>query len=65
MAHLSISGPVKERAIREDIESKVVKRSKSLTLKSSSAKVPDENTGEKTASEFEAATKERLRKIFG
>ncbi len=65
MAHMSISGPVKEKAIREDIESKVVKRSKSITLKSTSAKVPDSKPGEKTDSEFEAATKERLAKLFG
>ncbi len=65
MAHLSISGPVKERAIREEIKSKVVKRSGSITLKPASAKVPDASDGVKTKSEFEAATKDRLAKLFG
>ncbi len=33
LAHLSITAPIKEQKIREDIMSKVVKRSKSITLK--------------------------------
>lgn len=62
LAHLSISEPVRSKAIRDDIKAKSTKRSKSLTLKPTGSK-PAPKTGIKTEAELVAATEDRLSKL--
>lgn len=64
LAHLSVTEPIREKVIREQIKSDVTKRSKSLSLKPSSAAQP-ESTKPQTPQELEAVTEQRLRKVFG
>lgn len=63
-AHLSITEPVREQVIRDDIKTKVTKRSKSLTLEPSSAAKSD-NVKSQTKEDLETLTTERLNKVFG
>ena len=63
-AHLSVSEPLREKVIREGIMGKVVKRSNGISLKPSSTAKPAAATGPKTLQDLEAATEERLRKVF-
>ena len=66
-AHLSVSEPIREQIIREDIIAKVSKRSKSLTLPpTSKKKTPIKTTGGvKSEEQLIADTRERLAKAFG
>lgn len=63
LAHLSISEPLREQIIREQIKSDVVKRNKSLTLKPNSSK-PAENIKPTTRNDLETITAQRLAKTF-
>ena len=64
LAHLSITAPIKEQKIRESIISKVVKRSKSITLKGSGKKtvVKKEPFSEEA---LESKTAKAIRKLLG
>jgi len=62
LAHLSVSEPMREKVIRDEIKTKVVKRSKGLSLKPSSGKKP-ESTKPGTPGELETVTRERLNAV--
>lgn len=62
LAHLSVSESMREKIIRDEIKTKVVKRSKGLSLKPSSGKKP-ESTKPGTPGELEAVTRERLNAV--
>ncbi|GAH04678.1 unnamed protein product, partial [marine sediment metagenome] len=64
LAHLSITEPIREKVIREDIKTKVIKRNKNLTLKPSGT-TQSTDTKPQTKQELESATVERLNKVFG
>ena len=63
-AHSSVSEPLREKIIRDDILSKVEKRSKSITLKPSGTVTP-ESGKPATKQELEDVTAARLEKTFG
>lgn len=62
LAHLSVSEPMREKVIRDEIKANVVKRSKGLSLKPSSGKKP-ESTKPGTPGELVAITRERLNAV--
>jgi len=66
-AHLMVTQPIRDKIIRDDIIGKVVKRSRSITLKPSGkvADSVDKSKGPKTASEVEDSAAARLAKVFG
>ena len=61
-SHLSVTEPIREKVIRNEIKEKMSKRSKSLSLKPSSAP-KTEPDGVKSQKDLEAATMERLSAI--
>ena len=63
-AHLIVSEPIREKIIRNEIKSKVVKRGSGLTLKPNSGNVSASSTGPASQAAFEEKTTERLRKVF-
>ena len=63
LAHLNVSEPLRERIIREDIKSKVVKRSEGISLKPSSTAKPA-TSAPTNVQELEEVTKTRLDKVF-
>jgi len=63
LAHLSVTEPIREKVIRENIKAKVIKRSNNLTLKPSGTAQPTD-TKPQTKQELEEATTERLNKVF-
>ncbi len=64
LAHMSVTESIREKVIRADIMGQVVKRSKSLSLKPSSAAKPDSGSAPKDEAELESRTEERLSKLF-
>ncbi len=64
LAHLSVTEPIREKVIREEIKSKVTQRSKAINLQPVSAPQP-ESGKPKTTADLEVATTERLNKVFG
>ena len=64
LAHLRITAPIKEQKIREDIISKVVKRSKSITLKGSGKKAVVEKNEPFSEEALEGKTKQRVKKLL-
>jgi len=64
LSHLSVSEPLREKVIRKGIMDKVEKRSNGISLKPSSTAKPAAATKPQTAEDLEAATTERLSKIF-
>jgi hypothetical protein len=62
-AHLLVTAPVREQAVRNKIKSQAVKRSKSLTLEPSSATVTTKVTT-KTMDTAAANAKPKLQKLF-
>ena len=62
-AHLSVTEPIREKVIREDIIAKVTKRSGNLSLKPSGT-AQSTDTKPQTAAEFERVTAERLSKVY-
>lgn len=64
LAHLTVSEPVREKALRTDLKSKLVKRSRSVSLEPRGSE-DLEPTGPTTPQEIEARAKTRLQKIFG
>ena len=62
-AHLVVSEPQREKIIREDIKSKVVKRGNGLTLKPNSG-TSQAKTGKTSEADLEATTEQRLAKVF-
>ena len=67
LAHLSVTEPIREQKIREDIISKVVKRSKGITLKGSGKTqvAATKKDGTMTESDLEYKTQKLLTKTFG
>ncbi len=63
LAHLSVTEPIREKVIREDIQAKVVKRNSSLTLKPSGT-AQSGDAKPQTKQELESVTTERLNKVF-
>lgn len=63
LAHLTISEPIREKAIRADIKSKMVKRSKSISLEPKGGQEA-KNTGPVTQTELEAKVADKLNNIF-
>jgi hypothetical protein len=61
-AHLSVTEPIREQVIREDIKSQVKKRSNALTLEPSNTAKSD-FTKPKTQEDLETLTTERLAKL--
>lgn len=69
LAHLLVTEPVRERIIRDNIKSQVVKRTKSMVLKPSGKKVgsnvSDSADGKpQSRKELESKTEQRLAKVF-
>ena len=63
LAHLTVSEPIREKVIRADIKSKLVKRSKAISL-STGTTVTAAKDGPTTAEELEAKVSERLAKLY-
>ena len=63
LAHLVVTAPIKEQKIREDIISKVVKRSKSITLKGSGKKQVVKE-GPLSEAALESKTEKAIKKLL-
>ena len=65
-AHLQLTEPMREEMIRGKISSKIKKRAKSLSVKAGLKKVPKTPSSAKdVATQLEAKTAARLKKVFG
>ena len=64
LAHLTISEPVREKAIRSDLKAKLVRRSKAVSLEPKTEKAP-ERTGPLNADELESKVADKLKNVFG
>jgi hypothetical protein len=64
-AHLQLTEPMREEMIREQISSKIKKRSKGLSIKAGVKKTSKAPTEKDPTKRLEAKTKERLKKVFG
>lgn len=68
-AHLLVTEPIREKVIREEIKSSIVKRNKGLTLRPSAGKKSvaaiDEGGKPKDRAEIIANAEQRLAKVFG
>jgi len=64
-AHLTVTESIREKAIRDELKTKVVKRGKSLSLKPNNAVKPDMKNRVKDGGDLLAATQDRLAKVFG
>ena len=65
-AHLVVSAPIQETILREELHSKIKKRSKGITVKTSGRKAADDTSKEdKSEKGLIARTKQRMKKLTG
>lgn len=63
LAHLTISEPFRERAIRADLKAKITKRAKSVSLEPASGR-PMPSSGTTSASDLEAKVASKMASLF-
>ena len=64
LAHLSVTEPIREKVIRDNLKAEVIKRSKGITLKPSATARP-ESMKPQTKEDLLDVTTQRLQKVFG